>query len=167
MDEGHAALVGRVATTLREPGWDVRLEVSYSVYGERGSIDVLAWHPRARILLVVEVKTELVAIEETLRKHDQKARLAPQIASAAFGWKSIGAARLLVLPSLSTPRRRVERQAAVMDLAYPLRGGEVRRWIASPATPAAGLLFLDLGGARTGRLSLSHKRIRTPTGGAH
>jgi transcriptional regulator with XRE-family HTH domain len=168
MDEGHAALVGLVATALRELGWHVRLEVSFSVYGERGSIDILAWHPAARVLLVVEVKTELVAIEETLRKHDQKARLAPRIASEQFGWKAIGAARLLVLPSLSTPRRRVERHAAVMDVAYPLRGASLRRWIGSPTGPAAGLLFLDVDtriGA--GRMSLSRKRIRTRTSPAN
>lgn len=168
IDEGHAVLVGRIAATLRDLGWDVRLEVSFSVYGERGSIDVLAWHPTARILLVVEVKTELVAIEETLRKHDQKVRLAPRIAAEQFGWLAIGTARLLVLPSLSTPRRRVERHATVMDVAYPLRGTSLRRWIASPTEPAAGLLFLDVDGrAGAGRLSLSRRRIRTRTSPAN
>jgi hypothetical protein len=131
------------------------------VYGERGSIDVLAWHPRARLLLVVEVKTELVAIEETLRKHDQKVRLAPRIAAEQFGLKATGTARLLVLPSLSTPRRRVERHAAVMDVAYPMRTGELRRWIGSPTEPAAGLLFLDLdSGSGSGRSAISRRRIR-------
>ena len=160
MDEGHAALVGRVATMLRELGWDVRLEVSYSVYGERGSIDVLAWHPVARVLLVVELKTELVAVEETLRKHDQKARLALRVAAERFDWEARAVGRLLVLPSLSTPRRRVERHAAAMDVAYPRRGSGLREWLASP-TGAAGLLFLDvIGGDRRGRSVIARKRIR-------
>jgi transcriptional regulator with XRE-family HTH domain len=161
MDEGHAALVGRVAMMLRELGWDVRLEVSYSVYGERGSIDVLAWHPVARVLLVVEVKTELVAIEETLRKHDQKARLATQIAAEQFGWEARAVGRFLVLPSLSTPRRRVERHAAVMDVAYPLRGLSLRRWLESPGGATAGLLFVDVtGGVAQRRSVTARKRIR-------
>ena len=161
-------LVGRVAAMLRELVWDVRLEISFSVYGERGSIDVLAWHPRARLLLVVEVKTELVAIEETLRKHDQKARLAPRIAAEQFGWKAPGAARLLVLPSLSTPRRRVERHAAVMDLAYPLRGASLRRWMRAPNEAAAGLLFVDIDGTPAkGRGAISRKRVRRRSSPAH
>lgn len=148
IDEGHAALVGLVGAMLRAMGWEIRLEVSYSVFGERGSIDIIAWHPRARILLVVEVKTELVAIEETLRRHDQKARLAARIAAGQFGWMAIDTARLLVLPSLATPRRRVERHAAVMDVAYPLRGSGVRRWIASPTETSAAGLLVDVGGVR-------------------
>lgn len=161
MDEGHAALVGRVALMLRELGWDVRLEVSYSVYGERGSIDVLAWHPGARVLLVVEVKTELVAVEETLRRHDQKSRLGARIAAERFGWEARAVGRLLVLPSLSTPRRRVERHAAVMNVAYPLRSLSLRRWLEAPGAAAAGLLFLDVSrGAAQGRSAIARRRIR-------
>ena len=161
MDEGHAALVGRLTVMLRDLGWEVRLEVSYSVYGERGSIDVLAWHPVARVLLVVEVKTELVAVEETLRKHDQKARLAGKISAERFGWETRAVGRLLVLPSLSTPRRRVERHAAVMDVAYPLRASTLRKWLEAPGGAAAGLLFLDVtDGAPHIRSAIARKRIR-------
>ena len=32
-------------------------EVSFSIYGERGVIDMLLWHPARRALLVVELKT--------------------------------------------------------------------------------------------------------------
>jgi transcriptional regulator with XRE-family HTH domain len=168
MDEGHASLVGMIAATLRALGWEVRIEVSYSVYGERGSIDVLAWHPTTRVLLVVEVKTELVAIEETLRKHDQKTRLAPRIATEQSGWKAIGTARLLVLPSLSTARRRVERHASVMDVAYPLRGMSLRRWMGTPTGAAAGVLFADLAGVPGGgRSSISRKRVRRRSSPAH
>jgi transcriptional regulator with XRE-family HTH domain len=160
VDEGHARLVGSVATLLRELGWIVRPEVTYAIYGERGSIDLLAWHPRRRVLLVIEVKTELVSIEETLRKHDEKARLAARIAEDRFGWRPDHVARALILPSLSTPRRRVARQSAVFDAAYPLRGLELRRWLRDPVGSAAGILFVDDGhdaGSHHGR---ARKRIR-------
>ena len=39
--------------------WRLSPEVSFSVYGERGIIDVLAWHPKTKILLVIELKTEV------------------------------------------------------------------------------------------------------------
>lgn len=162
VDEGHAALAGRVARLLEADGWQARFEVSYSVYGERGSIDILAWHPAARTLLVVEVKTELVAIEETLRKHDAKVRLAPAIARDRFGWTPAAAGRLLVLPSASTPRRRVDRHKAVMDSAYPLRAATLRNWLRDPAGAAAGLLFVEVGQA-AGLASTGRKRIRRPT----
>jgi len=161
MDESHATLVGRVAEVLRSAGWEVRFEVSYSVYGERGSIDVLAWHERARLLLVVEVKTDLVVLEGTLRKHDEKVRLAPGIAADQFGWRPIAVARVLVLPALSTPRRRVERHATVMAATYPLRAHDLRRWLSAPSGAAAGLLFLDVdrgSGASAG--ATSRKRVR-------
>ena len=161
MDEGHATLVGRAATILRADGWEVQVELSYSVYGERGSIDILAWHAPTRMLLVVEVKTEFVALEATLRKHDEKARLAAQIARERLGWKAVGTARLLVLPSTSTARRRVDRHAAVMDVSYPLRGTSLRHWMAAPYGARAGLLFIDLDQARTtGRAPMSRKRVR-------
>lgn len=141
-DEGHATLVGAAIRVLEAAGWVVQPEVSYSVFGERGSIDILAWHPAARVLLVVEVKTELTSIEETLRRHDAKVRLAAGIAQERFGWDPRLVARLLVLPATSTARRRVRRHELVLDRAYPDRGLLVRRWLRDPSSPFSGLLFV-------------------------
>jgi hypothetical protein len=160
-DEAHASLVGRVATLLGPLGWQVRIEVSYSIYGERGSIDVLAWHGPTRALLVVEVKTELTSIEETLRRHDAKARLAPRIARSEIGWHAAHVARLLVLPGHATARRRVARSDAVLGHALPMRGSELRSWLRQPIGPAAGILFVDdrsTGPRRVG--STGRRRIR-------
>ena len=41
LDARHASLVAARVLRLKETGWDPSVEVSYSVYGERGSIDVL------------------------------------------------------------------------------------------------------------------------------
>ena len=162
LDEGHATLVGLVTELLEGLGWETRPEVTYSVYGERGSIDVLAWHPGTRTLLVVEVKTELASVEETLRRHDAKVRLAPAVAAERFGWHAANVARLLVLPGAATPRRRVQRHAAVLDRAYPTRGTAVRGWLAAPSGVMSGLVFMSLGGRR-GRLSRKRIRPLTPT----
>jgi transcriptional regulator with XRE-family HTH domain len=143
VDEGHAALVGLTVELLRSAGWEVRAEVSYSIFGERGSVDLLARREAAATLLVVEVKTELVSVEETLRKHDEKVRLAARIASEQLSWSAGAVGRLLVLPDLSTPRRRIERHAAVFGPAYPIRGLAVRRWLREPFGPMAGLIFMD------------------------
>jgi transcriptional regulator with XRE-family HTH domain len=161
IDEGHAWLLGVAATLLRESGWLVQAEVSYAIYRERGSIDLLAWHARRAVLLVIEVKTELVSIEETLRKHDEKVRHAGAIAAERFGWHAGSVTRILVLPSLSTPRRQVARHGSVLGASYPMRGFELRRWLRDPIGPTAGLLFLE-GEERSGARShrVARKRIR-------
>ena len=82
LDEGHASLVGAIVARLEGLGWECRPEVSFAVFAERGSIDVVAWHPATRTLLVIEVKTELVSVEETLRRHDVKVGSPPTSCAA-------------------------------------------------------------------------------------
>jgi transcriptional regulator with XRE-family HTH domain len=150
-DEGHALLVGRAAALLESEGWVVQPEVSYSVWGERGSIDLLAWHARTRTLLVVEVKTTLNSIEETLRRQDAKARLSAGVARERFDWEARATARLLVLPDDAAARRRVARHAAVLDRAYPSRGYDARAWIRSPQQATGMLVFLRTSGKEAAR----------------
>jgi transcriptional regulator with XRE-family HTH domain len=61
VNERHNALgeslMRRFAT---DPAWIATPEVSFSYWGERGIIDILAWHAQTRSLLVVEIKSELV-----------------------------------------------------------------------------------------------------------
>ncbi len=142
LDERHARLVGAVVDVLLSLGWEVGVEVTYAIYGERGSIDVLAFHPASRSLLVVEVKSELTSIEETLRREDEKVRLAAKIALARFGWRTGTTSRLLVLPEDSATRRRVRRHAAVLNSVMPARNIAVRRWLQAPVNAISGLWFL-------------------------
>lgn len=85
LDEDHSAVVGALAELLGKLGWEVQLEVTYSVYGERGSYDILAWHRPTRTLLVIEVKTDVVSVEATLRKLDEKTRLAKSAGKTSAG----------------------------------------------------------------------------------
>lgn len=162
LDEGHAAIVGWLMALLDDLGWEPQPEVSFAVFGERGAIDVLAWHVSTRTLLVVEVKTELTSLEETLRRHDAKRRLAAPIAEERFGWARPSAVcRLLVLPALTTPRRHVVRHSTVLDRAYRLRADEARRWLRSPTGAPSLLLFAPVTHAARGRRgSVSRRRIR-------
>jgi len=164
LDEGHAAVLGASAGMLQADGWQVIAEVTYAVFGERGSIDLLAWHAASRCLLVVEVKTALVSVEGTMRKHDEKVRLASGIATERFGWRASAVARLLVLPDTSTARRAVERHAAVLDGAYSLRADALRQWLRTPADGdggVSGLLFAPgTRGVRGIGRRITRKRIR-------
>jgi transcriptional regulator with XRE-family HTH domain len=143
LDEGHARLLGQVARLLRELGWQVEVEVTFSHYGDRGSIDLLAWHAAAQMLLVIEIKSELGSVDGLLRPLDVKVRLAPAVARERFGWPATRAARLVVLPEERSVRRTVERHAAVLSTALPVRSRDVRRWLRAPSGPISGLWFLS------------------------
>ncbi len=163
LDEDHATLQAAVAELLRTHGWLVSIEVTYSEFGERGSYDILAFHAGAAIVLVVEIKTELTSAEATLRKLDEKTRLAAKVARERFGWYARGTARLLVLTETSTLRRRVARHSALFSGALPMRGREIRHWLAAPAGALAGLWFLSANGVATAiRRRGGRERIRRP-----
>jgi Helix-turn-helix. len=163
LDARHARLGDDMARLLLEDGWEVVPEVSYSTFGERGSIDLVGWHAGTRTLLVVEVKSELASIEEMLRKHDAKVRLAPQVVRERFGQAPLVVARLLVLPEHRTIRGQVEDKPALFGVAYPARNVATRRWLRSPAGPLAGIMFLpDTNVVRGMREPATRKRVRVP-----
>jgi hypothetical protein len=143
LDERHAALVERALGVLRASAWRTETEVSFSRWGERGSIDILAGHDAARALFVGEVKSEWGSMEDTNRRLDVKVRLAPDLSVERFGWAPHVVARVLVLPDVMTARRIAAAHAVTIDSAYPARGREVRAWIRRPSGPLRGLWFLS------------------------
>lgn len=142
LDERHARLVGLVVERLKAAGWVAQVEVSYSEYGERGSIDVLGWHPASASLAVVEVKSELGSVEGLLRPLDARVRLAPKIARDQFGWRAARVARIVVFPEDRTVRRQVARHKAVLDQALPSANVEVRGWLLAPKGVLRGRWFV-------------------------
>jgi transcriptional regulator with XRE-family HTH domain len=68
LDEDHARLVGAVDRRLASLGWEIAVEVTYSEYGERGSIDVLGARRDRLAMVVVEVKSDLTVIDATVRR---------------------------------------------------------------------------------------------------
>lgn len=163
LDEGHARLAASVANHLVRAGWEVHVEVTYSHFGERGSFDILAYWPQMQLVLVIELKTDLASAEGTLRKLDEKVRLASIVGRERFGWPIREVARLLVMPETSTLRRRVVRHDGLFDRVLPARGASVRRWVASPDGPMSGLWFLSLNGASVGIQGRGgRERVRRP-----
>jgi len=143
LDADHAFLVEEMSGRLRRLGWQVAVEVSFNVFGERGSIDLLAYHEPTRIALVVEVKSVVPDLQAAIVSLDRKARLAVRIATDR-GWAATAAARLLVLPADRTARRRVDQHAEIFRAAFPARTSQVNGWLADPRRMAfAGLLFVS------------------------
>ena len=171
LDAGHAALVDEMAQRLRGSGWDVEVEVTFSIWGERGLIDVFAFRRVTGDLLVVEVKTVVPDFQATVSALDRKARLAQEI-GAGRGWDARRISRLLVIERGSTSRDRLRRIGHAVDVAFPDRGAVVRRWLRSPSGPMSGLLFVrSATGDRVaypiaGRQRVHHaKRARSASGG--
>lgn len=123
------------------PGWIVEPEVSFSIYGERGIIDVLAWHPTSQILLVIELKTEVIDLNEMLGTLDRKRRLAPQIVEDRK-WDPVAVATWVIVADGRTNRRTVADHAVVLRTKLPTDGRGVARWLRQPTGRVDALSFL-------------------------
>lgn len=141
LDAGHAALGAAVKRQLERWGWLVRVEVSYSRYGERGRIDLLAFHPAVGALLVIELKTELVDVQELLGLLDTKVRLAPRIAPD-LGWRPVVVVPVVVFLEHRTTRHRLRVLASLFD-RFSLQGRAAPSWLRRPdaGTVPTGLLW--------------------------
>ena len=159
LDEAHAWLVDRVVVLLQRWGWEVAVEVSFSIGGERGSIDILAFNPQTGDVLVIEVKSVVPDAQAMLATLDRKARLGSRIA-ADRGWAARRTSRLLVIGDDPTARRRVTELGATFATAFPIRGPRVRAWLREPTGSASGLLFLAYGqGTATRRAGVWRQRV--------
>jgi transcriptional regulator with XRE-family HTH domain len=143
LDERHAGLVELGGRVFAQHGWANHFEITFSEYGERGSIDLLALASDRGAAVVCEFKSALGSLEETNRRLDVKERLAIKIVVDRFGWRPRSIARLLIVPEDSTIRRIVTRHSATMDSIYPARGRQIRAWLRRPEGPLRGLWFLS------------------------
>ena len=143
LDRAHAALGEEVVAWLAESGWEGRPEISFSRYGERGSIDILARHPESGSLLVIELKTALVDLQDMIASVDRKRRLATYVAES-LGWRERSVSSLVVLAEGRTNRRRVAEHQHLLRAAFPLDSRGVRVWIRHPVEPMRGLMFWPL-----------------------
>jgi transcriptional regulator with XRE-family HTH domain len=152
LDADHASVVEQVMARLRGEGWTCATEVTFSIDGERGSVDVMALWPDLALVLVIEVKTVVPDLQATLATLDRKARLGPRIARQ-LGWNVTATGRLLVFADERTSRRRVATHAETFAAALPDRGFDLRRSLHSPdpRRPPHGLWFLPRSTEATGR----------------
>lgn len=165
LDAAHAGLVDRVITILVEHGWEVVPEATFNHFGERGSIDILAWHPSTGALLIVEVKSVVPDMQALLAGVDRKQRIG-RILGLELGWRVSTVSRLIVLPDDRTARRRVASHAATFDRTYPARTRAVRRWVAAPSGVLAGILFLPSSQGTTARHRVGGRRATATSSSA-
>lgn len=170
LDADHAALQERWKRWLEARGWLVDAEVTFNHFGERGSIDLLAWHDETHTLVVIEVKSVIVDVQRTASALDRKVRIAASIAHER-GWTPAAVIPALLIREGSTARRRVAEHAALFG-RFSLRGRPALAWLADPASgpsPRGILCFTQLSGARPGdgrragrqRVRLKRRRPRS------
>lgn len=128
----HSALHESVAHNFRgRGGWMIAPEVSFNVYGERGIIDIRAWHAETKTLLVIELKTDIVDVNELMGTVDRKRRLAPVVARDR-GWEAATVAVWVIVGDSATNRRRVHAHGSTLRAAFPSDGRAVDGWLARP-----------------------------------
>ena len=162
LDADHARLMQLWAECHRRAGWDVWNEASYSIYGERGRIDQLAFHAPTGVLEVTEAKTGIWDVQDTLGRLDVKVRLAPTVA-AERGWHIRRVVGALVVADGRTVRRRVA-EHRVLFARYEIRGRAALAFVRNPRRAAEGLLvFLSLPRTNQGGLRRAgQRRVRRP-----
>jgi transcriptional regulator with XRE-family HTH domain len=142
LNAGHSAIHEVAVGILANAGWEVLPERSFSIWGERGVIDLLAFDPATRALLVVELKTEIVDVQRLIGTVDRYRRLAPQI-GRELGWEALTVGVWVAVAESPTNRRRLGQHAAVLRAAFPSDGRSVGSWLRSPSGPLRALSFLS------------------------
>jgi transcriptional regulator with XRE-family HTH domain len=157
----HSGLAQSVAASISAfGGWVVRPEVSFSIYGERGIIDQLCWHAETAHLLVIELKTEFVDMNDMLGVLDRKARLARTIAHERGVAPQLLSVWLIASDS-STNRHHAREHAALIGARFPMDGRSFAAFLRKPTKATSGLAFWSVSnrcaakaegaGARSGR----------------
>jgi transcriptional regulator with XRE-family HTH domain len=136
MHEEFARRYGRL------PEWQWVPEGSFSFYGERGVIDVLGWHAAAGMVLIVELKTAIVDVNDLMASMDRRRRLGFSIARER-GWTARFVSSWVLVADSATAHRRLADHTAVLRTAFPSDGRRMRSWLRRPSKPVAALSFLS------------------------
>ena len=132
----HESVAGWFATDL--PEWILVPEVSFAVFAERGVIDILAWHPGRRALLIIELKTDIVDVNELIGTMDVRRRLARTIARER-GWDPVTISTWAIVAGGRTNQARMTAHRSMLRNAFPVDGRSMRRWLRAPTSAAHAL----------------------------
>lgn len=133
-DRVHATCVAYVAHRLRAAGWAVASEVEIEGRWGPGWIDIMAFHPLARQLLVIEIKTEiedLGRIQRTLGWYVH----ASAAAARRDAWHAQSTTAALIVLSTRATDARLRENRQLIRIAFPTPVRDLRRWIEDPTTP--------------------------------
>lgn len=143
IDRAHARIVEHVVGILRANGWEVLVEYGFNHYGDRGSVDVLAWHEESHTLLIVEVKSRLTDLQATFTAFARKLRIVPRLVRSERGWDVRHLGRLVVMPGTTANRTIVTNHAATFATLFPERMPAIGTWLRQPDRSLGGVWFVS------------------------
>jgi hypothetical protein len=141
LNRRHSLLAESVAAALGEtPGWVVQPEVSFAIYRESGVVDLFMWHAQMSHMIVIEIKTQVVDVNELLGTLDKKRRLARQIV-VGRGWRPSQVDVWLIVADTSTNRRHAREHATQLRVGHPLDGRHLGRILRNRSDCGSGVAF--------------------------
>ena len=156
-DAAHARCSGYVERRLVAAGWLVAREVEIVHGRSHGWIDLLAFDPRSRTLLVIEIKTELEdfgRIERTVAWYEREA----WSSARRLGWRPIRTATWLLILATEANDERLRANRDLLAAAFPGRAADGQALLAGHAvTVPRTLAMIDPRSRR--RESLLRSRI--------
>jgi len=155
----HEAVASWFATTL--PEWILAPEVSFSIFGERGIIDVLAWHPTRRALLIIELKTDIVDVNQLIGSMDQRRRLANEIARDR-GWEPLTVSTWVLVAGGRTNRARLAAYRTVLRNAFPVDGRAIAGWLRRPDRSIDALSIWERPDGKSGLADMAARHRVSP-----
>jgi transcriptional regulator with XRE-family HTH domain len=166
-DEEHAAIIESLAAWFREHGFLTEAEASFSEWGERGRVDLLAFDPRTGTLVIVEVKTLLVDLQDLFGALDVRMRLASTIAMRR-GWQIRRTVTVLAVADTSVNRAVVRNHPTLFEAFDGRRltmsvlgrdGVRVLHWVTASAASRSSWIG--------GRQRVRRQRPQPSSGGAY
>jgi len=138
VDAAHATCVAHVQRRLEAAGWAVRREVEIVHARSHGWIDILAFEPATRTMLVIEVKTEihdLGRVERTLTWYKRES----WAAARRLGWRPQRVRPWLLVLATEANDARLRDNRAAVGQSFPARSMDMLE----PAGTGGGVALID------------------------
>jgi transcriptional regulator with XRE-family HTH domain len=121
----HARCSALVDRRMQRAGWETVREVEVAGGRSHGWIDLLAFDPRSRTLIIIEVKTRVDDIGAVERQIGWYERGAYQVA-ASLGWKPRRTLSWLLLLASDEVESQISLHRHLLKRAFPARAREMR-----------------------------------------
>ena len=133
----HARCSAYVDRRLRGAGLLTAREVEIVHARSHGWIDMLAFDPRSRTLLIVEVKTRLDDLGALERQIGGYERSATDVAHR-LGWQPDRVVTWLLALASAEVEAVIRANRAIFDDAFPVRAPAASAWLSDVGSPMAG-----------------------------
>ena len=140
----HARCSGHVDRRFSGQSWPTCREVTIGRGRTRGWIDLLAFDPRRRLLVIVEIKTWIDDLGAIERQLDWYLREAPTVARE-LGWRPIRTIGWVLALASDEVDDAIRRNRVALSRSFPGRAASMRELLAGDGSSAAtrGIALID------------------------